>query len=232
MSKMVDNTYDPTQLSRDKILRMSKSSFMLARQCLRKYWWNKVKFPDLRIPPTEAMIKGTFVHKALEDCYDNYSGEDDLTNLFPIGTEYDETIIEVCNLENQRLDAWGKGHFKPFSYEQKKMVYDPELDVVMVGAWDGLIEHPEGGLCIVELKTGDLSTGKLSRVRRELCFYERMIGLLGYEKEVTHIMLISSDCTNSRTAETLLKSKHKEVFLGDNMGITVIEKLGKRRSHA
>ena len=55
---------------------------------------------------------------------------------------------------------------------------------------------------------------------------------MGYEKPVTHIMVISSDCTNSRTAETVLKSGRKEVYLGDKMGITIIEKLGKRSKDA
>ena len=59
-----------------------------------------------------------------------------------------------------------------------------------------------------------------------------MIELMGYDRPVTHIMLISSDCTNDRTAQTLLKSKAKEVFLGDSQGITVVEKLGKRSRDA
>jgi hypothetical protein len=236
------STYNPNEIGRRRHeqsdeeeevkLRISKSSFMLARQCRRKYWWNKVQFPDLWMPPTEAMIRGNVVHSALEKMYDSYDGHEKVETLFPRG-QYDDTIDAIISLEQQRLDAWGAENFKPISYETKETVYDEEFDVVMVGAWDGLIKHPDGGLCLVELKTGDLSTAKLSRVRRELCFYARMIDLMGkYEEPITHIMLISSDCTNDRTAQSLLKQKAKEVYLGEEKGITVIEKLGKRSRDA
>ena len=231
-SILSQSTYDPTKLTADMKLRISKSSFMSARQCRRRYWWNKVMFPDVRLPPTEAMIRGNQLHDILENVYESYDGETDVVPLFPLenAVQYDDTIFTLANLEQQRLDAWGVEHFKPISFEEKMSVYDEEHDVVMVGAWDGLLKHPDGGLCLVELKTGNMSTGKLSRVRKELCFYARMINLLGlWEEEITHIMVCSSNCTNDRTAQTLLKSKNKEVFLGDNgQGLTVIEKLSKR----
>lgn len=232
-SLMLQSTYDPNGISGNKKLRISKSSFMQARQCRRKYWWNKVMFPDVRLPPTEAMLRGNVVHEVLENVYEKYDGEDDVASLFPIEMklfEGDETVFTLANLEQQRLDSWGAKYFKPISFEEKMAVYDEIYDVVMVGAWDGLLLHPSGGLCLVELKTGDLSTGKLSRVRKELCFYARMINLLGiYEQEITHFMICSSNCTNDRTARSLLKSKSKEVFLGDNgQGLTVIEKINKR----
>ena len=46
------------------------------------------------------------------------------------------------------------------------------------------------------------------------------------------MMLISSDCTNDRTAQMVLKAKSKTVFLGEDKGITIIEKLGKRSRDA
>ena len=151
----LESTYDPNDIGVKK-LRISKSSFMLARQCRRKYWWNKVQFPDIWLPPTEAMTRGNIVHDALEKMYDSYTGQDEIRPLFPDG-EYEDTYDALADLEQQRLDLWGKGHFKPMEYEQKRKVYDPDNDVVMVGAWDGLMEHPNGeGLIIVELKTGDL----------------------------------------------------------------------------
>jgi len=227
-----ESSYDPNLLEGSMKLRISKSSFMLARQCRRKYWWNKVQFPDVWLPATEPMIRGNYVHKALEELYDAYDSQENIEGLLPRG-KYDDTIDALASLEQQRLDAWGAENFKPISYEDKSIVYDPEFDVVMVGAWDGLIRHPDGGLCLVELKTGDLSSAKQSRVRRELSFYARMIDLMGtYEEPITHIMLISSDCVNDRTAQAALKSKSKEVFLGDEKGITIIEKLGKRSKDA
>ena len=237
----MQSTYDPYKVGGEVKLRVSKSSFMLARQCLRKYWWNKCALPDVRLPPNEFQIKGTIVHKGVEDLYTDWDPENEylgtesdihlIRGMLPVGTDYDDTFDEIAVMETQRLDVWGPKHFQPIEAEMKREGYDPELDVVLVGMWDGLMIHPEGGLCIMELKTGDLSTAKLSRVRRELCFYTRMLRLLGYEDEygpVTHMMLISSDCINSRTASTLLASKRKEVYLGDEKGITVIEKLGKR----
>ena len=237
----VDSTYNPYEVTEQNILRVSKSSFMLARQCLRKYWWNKVALPDIRIPPNEFMIKGTIVHKGVEDLYTDWDPENEylggegdihiIRGMLPVGTDYDDTFDEIAVMEEQRLDAWGPDFFQPVEAEVKHQVYDPEFDVMLVGMWDGLMQHPDGGLCIMELQTGDLSTGKLSRVRRALCFYARMIRLLGYEEKygpVTHMMLISSDCINARTASTLLASKRKEVFMGDEKGITVIERLGKR----
>lgn len=190
-------------------------------------------FPDIRMPPTEAMLRGNVVHDILETAYEQYEEGTDVVSLFPIEDklhDYDETIFTLANLEQQRMDAWGEEFWKPISFEEKVSVYDEENDVVMVGAWDGLLRHPSGGLCLVELKTGDLSTGKLSRVRRELAFYARMINLLGiYDEPVTHFMICSSNCTNDRTAQSLLKVKSKEVFLGDNgQGLTVIEKVNKR----
>ena len=237
----MQSTYDPYKVGGEVKLRVSKSSFMLARQCLRKYWWNKCALPDVRLPPNEFQIKGTIVHKGVEDLYTDWDPENEylgtesdihlIRGMLPVGTDYDDTFDEIAVMETQRLDVWGPKHFQPIEAEMKREVYDPELDVVLVGMWDGLMIHPEGGLCIMELKTGALSTAKLSRVRRELCFYTRMLRLLGYEDEygpVTHMMLISSDCINSRTASTLLASKRKEVYMGDEKGITVIEKLGKR----
>lgn len=225
------SSYNPYEAIGDVKLRVSKSSFMSARQCLRRYWWNKIALPDVRMPETEFQIKGTIVHKGVEDLYNLESIETDIRALLPVATEYDDTFDEIAVMETQRLASWGPDFFLPIEAEMKKTVYDPEHDVVMVGMWDGLMKHPDGGLCIMELKTGDLSTGKLSRVRRELCFYTRMLRLLGYEEKygpVTHMMLISSDCVNPKTATTLMSSKRKEVFLGDEKGITVVEKLGKR----
>ena len=238
-----ESSYNPYEVIGDTKLRVSKSSFMSARQCPRKYWWNKVALPDVRLPPNEFQIKGTIVHKGVEDLYTadlDYLMEIDpksvmnvglIRGMLPVNTDYDDTFDEIAVMEGQRLSSWGVEHFAPIEAERKREVYDPEHDVVMVGMWDGLMQHPDGGLCIMELKTGDLSTAKLSRVRRELCFYTRMLRLLGYEEKygpVTHMMVISSDCINARTAETLMASSRKEVFLGDEKGITVIEKLGKR----
>lgn len=224
-----ESSYNPLEVNGDVKLRVSKSSFMSARSCLRKYWWNKVAMPDVRLPDTPASIRGTAVHNNLEHLYDLW--EEGPIPIPEVNEEYFDTLFAISELEEQRRLMWGDEFFKPIEAEQKHSVYDPELDVVLVGAWDGLFMHPSGGLCIMELKTGDLSTGKLSRVRRELSFYRRMLKLLDYPP-VTHAMLISSDCINERTAQSVLKQKNKEVFLGAEMGITIVEKVNARTTKA
>ena len=63
------SSYNPYEAVGDVKLRVSKSCFMSARQCLRRYWWNKIALPDVRMPETEFQIKGTIVHKGVEDLY-------------------------------------------------------------------------------------------------------------------------------------------------------------------
>ena len=64
-----ESSYNPLEVSGDVKLRVSKSSFMSARGWLRKYWWNKVAMPDVRMPETPAMARGTAVHNNLEHLY-------------------------------------------------------------------------------------------------------------------------------------------------------------------
>jgi hypothetical protein len=52
--------------------------------------------------------------------------------------------------------------------------------------------YPDGGLCLVELKTGNMGMSKLGRTRKELVYYTRMLRALGYD-EVTHFLYITPD---------------------------------------
>ena len=86
----------------------------------------------------------------------------------------------MVNLEEQRLKAWGITKFKPVEYEEKRVVWDEKNKVVLVGMIDAVLEHPDGGLCIYELKTGNMAKGKLDRTRRELCYYAYILRLMGF----------------------------------------------------
>ena len=106
------STYDPNKIGADgpegkQKLRMSKSSFMLARQCRRKYWWNKVQFPDVWLPPSEAMIRGNVVHKALEKMYDAYDGHTKVDTLFA-RDEYEDTIDAIISLRQANQQMYTK----------------------------------------------------------------------------------------------------------------------------
>ena len=52
-------------------------------------------------------------------------------------------------------------------------------------------------LIIVELKTGNMNPSKLSRTRKELVFYRRMLEQAGMD-EVSHFLYIAPDCTDDR----------------------------------
>ena len=229
-----ESTYNPLLVTDDVMLRMSKSSFMSYRQCPRKFWWRRIGLPDIEMPDNEAALKGRIIHQNMEDALTSFDPSiKDVSALYPVGGDYDETVMALADLEQQRLEAWGPEFFAPLVAEQKTWVVDEENNVCLVGAFDGLFRHPSGGLCIAELKTGNLSTGKLSRVRRELAFYAYMLELMGNEP-VTHFMVISSDCINDRTASSMLASSRKETFLGRNpeMGITIVEKVNRRTMNA
>jgi hypothetical protein len=190
--------------------------------------------PDVKFPDSEAARKGREVHSAMEVALTSYDPSiTDTTALYPVGGEYDETVAALADLEQQRLEWCGPELFAPLVAEQKTWVVDEENNVVLVGAFDGLFRHPDGGLMLCELKTGNMSSGKLSRVRRELAFYSYMLELMGIEP-VTHFMVISSDCINDKTATSALGSSRKTTFLGrePEMGITIIEKVNRRTLNA
>ena len=213
------SSYNPDD---DGLLRVSKSSFMTYVKCPRQYWWRHIGLPDVRIPATPQMLRGTMVHESLENLYEHYpkDGEQLLTDM--VVEHDDDGVNALGEMETQRKEIWGAEHFMPIEFEVKHQVYDKELDIVMVGKMDGLFKHPEGGLCIAELKTGNLNSSKLSRTRKELCFYARMLELMGYG-EVTHFMFMTPDCEDIKMLESLSKNKKKQIFTGIAKGLTLVE---------
>ena len=90
-----------------------------------------------------------------------------------------------------------------------------------------MIRHPEGGIVIVELKTGNMGAGKLTRTRKELCFYYNMLTALGHEN-ITHFMYLTPDCLNEKFLTDMMNSPKKEVYVGEEQGVSMIEKINGR----
>tara|TARA_Y100000593_G_C4317640_1_gene341750 strand:+ start:2484 stop:3320 length:837 start_codon:yes stop_codon:yes gene_type:complete len=221
--------YNPIEAERLGVpLRVSKSSFMQYLWCPRQFWWNHVMLPDVRPPPTEAMLRGTEVHDALDEAYDNWEGED-----LPLPVSDDAAYITLIEMENQRRQLWGEEHFIPIEHEIHHEVYDPELNIVMVGRMDALYRHPDGGLVLGELKTGNMGDSKLSKTRKELCFYMRMLQLMGVEEEVTHFYYMTPDCDNATFVQKILEKKKPPVtFMGETQGLAILEPVSKRSINA
>ena len=219
----MDSSYDPTE--ENKVLRLSKSSFMGYRMCPRQYQWKYIIMKDIRTPPNEAMLRGTDIHEA----YDEMWAEefDEPRDALPTGTEHDLIYDVIADIETQRRDLWGDS-YRPIATEQKIEVWDEEHEVLLVGIMDGLFVHPEGGLCVFELKTGSMNEGKLSRTRQELHFYERLLELSGETRPVTHFAYLSPDCENPDFVTKVMNKRGKEVLIGDTQGILIIEPATKR----
>lgn len=215
------SSYDPTE--EGKILRVSKSSFMNYEYCPRQYYWDKVILKDMRMPPSEAMTRGTFVHDALEDFYDAWDGQHNLKPLFPEG-DVCETLAE---LEEERLKAWGIKYFAPVEVEEKRVYYHEKYDIVLVGKIDGVLRHEDGTLAILELKTGNSNESKITKTRKELCFYRMVINDMDDEL-ATRFVYVMPDATNEKLLNKLQGQKSKTVWIGKDAGLTMVEKVNKR----
>jgi len=224
-----NSSYDPTE--KGKLLKLSKSSFMTYSKCARQFWWQKVLLKDMRMPATPEMERGTRIHTALETIYDNWEGQSTLAPLIPIEA-HEAGVDELVNLEQQRIELWGIDKFKPVEYEEYRAVYDAERDVVLVGLIDAILEHPDGGLCIYELKTGNMNDGKLSRTRRELCYYAHMLRLMGEKRPITHFAYIAPDADNLDFVMKMVNDNKRQVLLGEEKGILIVEKVNGRSDKA
>jgi hypothetical protein len=175
-----NSSYDPNDEEEKPLLRISKSSFIGYDMCPRKYWWEKVQLKHQRMPATPAMIRGGFVHKNLEMMYDNWDGQSVLAPLIPEGRD-DIANENLVFLEECRIQKWGVENFMPDEYEVKHMVWDADYEVVLVGMIDGVLVHPDGGLCIYELKTGT-----------------RLLQLMGETRPITHFAYLCPDAENHK----------------------------------
>jgi hypothetical protein len=220
-----NSSYNP--LDEGKLLRVSKSSFMTYAMCPRKFWWDKIELVDIRLPPPGAMERGSRIHTALETLYDNWDGQSVLGPLLP-DEQHERGIDEMLYLEEQRIEEWGIEHFMPVEYEEKRIVWDAENEVVLVGLIDAVLLHPDGGLCIYELKTGNMKNTKFSKTRRELCFYTRLLRLMGEKREITHFAYLSPDADDIDFTTKIINDKRRKIYVGEECGHLIVEKFSTR----
>lgn len=233
-------TYNPLELDdgdeNAPQLKMSKSSFVLYNMCPRKYWWNYIGLPDVRPPPSEAMVRGSAIHKAMEPLIHAPSDEK-MIALGNLSAEVQgisddlgfkmtkELLVEL----EEKIGPW-----ELLQAEVKMTVYDERMDIWLVGAIDGLIQTIEDKpkVILVELKTGNFNDGKLSRTRRELAYYTHMMHLIGDWPTPTHFLYIAPDATNEKTLMKLMGQKKKVVGSGLTQGMFMLEPISLRTINA
>ena len=223
----LESSYDPTD---DKsILRISKSSLMGYMKCPRQFYWGYVA--DIpRPPPSEQMIRGTHIHTVME--VGLLEGPDMmLPTAVEQGVDEDEGVDSLNLLLHQI--AHDIGGFEVVEAEVKHEVFE-EFDgheIVWVGLIDGVLRPPDGGLILVELKTGNMNMGKLGRTRKELVYYTRLLRKLGYD-EVTHFLYLTPDyeIPDDGNDKLLLEGnkRGKTMWVGPERGFALLEPMLER----
>ena len=217
-----------------EVYRISKSSLMGYIMCPRQFYWRYIA--DIPRPPaTEQMIRGTQIHNVMEAGL--LQGPDQIIpTAIEQGVEEDEGV-DSLNLMLHQI-AYDIGGFDVVEAEVKHEVYE-EFNghpIIWVGLIDGVLRHPEtGGLVLVELKTGNMGTSKLSRTRKELVYYSRLLGMLGYD-EVTHFLYVCPDYEiPDDGGDKLLNEGNKRgktMWLGAERGFALLEPFSKRSYNA
>jgi len=226
-----ESNYDPA----GEILRVSKSSYFTYKMCPRQFYWRYVA--DIPSPPpSEAMIRGTIIHSAMEH---GILGEPEDMERFLIaeGMEEDKGAVALSSLLHSI--ASDLGDLDIVEAEVKHQVYEEfttqsgTTPVIWVGMIDGVIRHPQGGLILVELKTGKMNMGKLGRTRKELLYYSRMLKLLGYD-EITHFLYLTPDYEMVEGDKLLgeYKKRGKTMWLGEDGGFALLEPVLTRSLNA
>ena len=225
------STYNPIDAD---ILRISKSSLMGYMMCPRQFFWGYVA--DIpRAPPTEEMIRGTHIHTVMEAGI--LQGPDMIMpTAIEQGVEEDEGV-DSMNLLLHQIAA-DIGGFDVVEAEVKHEVYEEfnGYEIVWVGLIDGVLRHPEtGDLILVELKTGNMSMSKLSRTRKELVYYTRLLRKLGYG-DVSHFLYISPDYEIPEDGQDKLllegQKRGKTMWLGPERGFALLEPFLERSYNA
>ena len=223
----LESSYNPTD--NKPILRISKSSLMGYMKCPRQFYWGYVA--DIpRPPPSEQMIRGTHIHTVME--VGLLEGPDMmLPTAVEQGVDEDEGVDSLNLLLHQI--AHDIGGFEVVEAEVKHEVFE-EFDgheIVWVGLIDGVLRHPDGGLILVELKTGNMNMGKLGRTRKELVYYTRLLRKLGYD-EVTHFLYVTPDyeIPDDGNDKLLLEGnkRGKTMWVGPERGFALLEPVLER----
>jgi hypothetical protein len=217
------------------ILRVSKSSYFTYKMCARQFYWRYVA--DIPSPPpNEAMIRGTIIHSAMEH---GILGEPEDMERFLIaeGMEEDRGAVALSSLLHSIADDLGS--FEIVEAEVKHQVFEEfktqsgTTPIIWVGMIDGVVRHPQGGLILIELKTGKMNMGKLGRTRKELIYYNRLLKLLGYD-EITHLLYISPDYERVQGDKLLneYKKRGKTMWVGEKGGFALLEPILTRSINA
>ena len=246
------STYNPEEVGEEMVLRVSKSSYNQYAMCPRQYWWNKIALPDMDIPSSEAAIRGTAIHQVMEDGLRELSVDKsaDIMADVAMDTTFNKHAIAQGVQTEAGVDAMREileaiaeewGHIEIVELEDKHihpytisvLTDDGEIHypVELVGMIDGVFRHPDGHLVVVELKTGNANSSKLSRTRGELCFYRKLLMLKGYD-EPTHFLTIFPDADNPDFLMSLMGKRNTEVYMGDSQGLAVYEAVGTRSINA
>ncbi len=227
------SSYNPNT---SEILRVSKSSFMTYLMCARQFYWRYVA--DIPSPPpSEAAVRGSIIHAAMEH---GILGEPKDMERFLIaeGMEDDKGAVALSELIHSIANDLGS--FDVVEAEVKHQAYE-ELTtasgmkpIIWVGMIDGVLRHPQGGLILVELKTGKMNMGKLARTRKELVYYyTRLLKILGYD-EITHFLYLTPDYEYIEGDKLLneYKKRGKTMWLSENNGLALLEPVMSRSINA
>ena len=187
---------DPTK----PILKISKSSLVNSfGWCPQKYVFSYIQ----RLPQdqTEAMRKGTILHNAREDFFNEFDVKkaesmnnsevlEYVTSLMPVD-EYFDISLTVAAFEAQRfIEARSEDRVDEYLPVINECMFDCEITIPQNGSkkyplqrdyvvrLQGIIDRvfiEDGKLIPFEYKTGNWKDGKESGMRQEMAFYKLMI---------------------------------------------------------
>jgi hypothetical protein len=200
--------------------------------CPRQFYWKYVAgLPSA--PAGEAAIRGGKIHQVLEDGL--LKGAEFFQESAVANEVSGDAGVEALEKLVHQI-AHDLGSFEVVEAEVKHQIYEDYegKSIIWVGMIDGLIRVEGLGLLVVELKTGKMNTGKLSRTRRELVYYRRMLQLLQKYEEPTHFLYLSPDYEIKEGDKLLLEGnkRGKKLWLGETQGIAILEPIGKRSINA
>ena len=174
-----------TEDGKEPILKVTKSSFGSFQWCPRKYTFSYID--RLRQDQTEAMRKGTIVHNAREDFFNEFDVKkaenmsqrelvDYCVSLHPIDefTEMYETmsIFEANRFMDMKNNEMPLENFVPAANE---VTLDAEIEVSGYKIHlQGIIDRmffEDGNYIPCELKTGLWKDYKTTSMRKEMAFY-------------------------------------------------------------
>ena len=203
IEEMEDYTYQwlPENYEKEDepILKITKSSLGSYNWCPKKYQYSYIE----RLPQdqTEAMRKGTVMHNAREDFFNEFDIKkaesmthdevlDYCTSLFPIDDYFDDYLTIASFEANRFVEARSDkklDSFLPVCNEGKldcEIVIDRNTNPKFPLSRDykihlqGIIDRiflEDGGYVPMEFKTGGWKDYKTTSMRKEMAFYQMLI---------------------------------------------------------